>query len=167
MKGHCRECGFDNAEEERYCQACNSDLAYQDMQSPGADDRQTARYRALKDASDKTVAGQMTLHDFEDFLQTQTRRLQEQAHQVMSEVHESKYDEESPDEVNLGLEGIHGYEQAYNTSYQYVSDQSQEHLEQGLAIAWEANEKLLAAMRLNREQRQAILEEFTRLYEEL
>lgn len=167
MGAHCRDCGFDNPENERFCQACNADLLHQDLVSGNGTERQTGRYRAIKEAADKTLNGDWTIEQFGEYLQQTSAQIQENANTVMRNVEDSQYDKESPEEVAAGLDGIRLYEEGLHELWLYTQDRDPLHLEAGLGTCWEGNEKMILALKLNREARQNLLEELTRLHEEL
>lgn len=117
-------------------------------------DRVTGRYQQFQQAVERTRAGEWNAEDFEAFLLHVYETLTEKAVDCRAFIEESRYHEESPDEVETGLRGVDLYEVGMQELWQYLQDGEASHLEEGLRLLWEGNEKINEAMRINRESRE-------------
>ncbi|MHB2020660.1 MAG: hypothetical protein ACYCW6_27295, partial [Candidatus Xenobia bacterium] len=126
-------------------------------------DRQVGRYRQLQDASEKALAGQMSGSQFREFLEHISGLLAEKAEAIISTIREHEYDKDYPDEVEMGLDGVRGFESGLQEMWMFSQDSDPRHVHDGLAMIWEGNQKIINAMRLNREMRAALAEEWEKL----
>ena len=117
-------------------------------------DRVTGRYQQFQQAVERTRAGEWNAEDFEAFLLNDFETLTDNAVDCRDFIEESRYHEEAPEEVEAGLRGVDLYEVGMQELWLYLQDGDAGHLEEGLRLLWEGNEKINEAMRINRESRE-------------
>jgi hypothetical protein len=103
---------------------------------------------------ERTRAGEWNAEDFEAFLLHVFEVLTEKAAECRTLIEETCYHEEAPEEVETGLGGVDLYEIGMQELWLYLQDGDVSHLEEGLRLVWEGNEKINEAMRINRDSRE-------------
>ena len=117
-------------------------------------DRVTGRYEQFRQAAERIRTGQWSAEEFEAFLCHLYEVLTQKAQDCRAFIEETGYREESPDEVDGGLRGIDLYELGMQEMWNFLQDGEFGHLDEGLRLVWEGNEKINEAMRVNRESRE-------------
>ncbi len=117
-------------------------------------DRVTGRYEQFRQAAERARAGEWNAEEFEAFLLHLYDILTAKAVDCRAFIEESRYREEAPDEVDRGLRGLDLYEVGMHEMWLYLEDGDPGHLDSGLEMLWEGNEKINEAMRLNRDSRE-------------
>ena len=56
-------------------------------------------------------------------------------------------------ECEMGMSGIASFEDGVNQFWAYLEDGDTSHLDTGLQMAWEGTQRIMEAMRINRESR--------------
>lgn len=112
------------------------------------------RYNKIKQAAEGVRSGELSAEEFEQFLSSTYDLLSAKGNECRTIIDEENYAEESPDEVGEGLGGLDLYEAGLQEMYHYLEDGDFGHLDEGLAMIWEGNEKINKAMALNREGRE-------------
>lgn len=117
-------------------------------------ERIRGRYRQFKEAVDKTRSGEWSAEEFQAFLMNTFELLTAKANECRTIIEEEEYEDDSPDEVREGLAGLDLYDAGMHEMYAYLEDGELEHLDEGLRLIYDGNEKINEAMRLNRETRE-------------
>ena len=63
------------------------------------------------------------------------------------------YFHDNPAEMEMGMSGVDYFESGVNEFWAYLEDGEAAHLETGLQMAWEGTQRIMEAMRINRESR--------------
>lgn len=100
------------------------------------------------------MSGEWAPEDLKEFLVQIAGLLGEKAREVRELLEESGYQNESPEEVEQGLGGIEHYERGMQEMWRFFEDGDAGHLQQGLELIWEGNERINKAMIINRESRE-------------
>lgn len=116
----------------------------------------TSRYRIIRARVEDLRNGQITLDQFADFLRETSDILAACSQDIYDNIEASGYYAENAEEVDMGLAGVQGYESGLNELWQYVEDGDATHLEQGLLTIWDGNQRIIEAMRINRQSREAL-----------
>lgn len=111
---------------------------------------ETSRYGDIKEAVEKMQSGEWTLEEYEYFMQDLMQLLMSFEQEIRDvEIPEESYDEFN-NELETGFTGVNLYNEGLATLMLYVDDQNPVHLENGLQLVWEGNEKINEAIRINR-----------------
>ncbi len=97
--------------------------------------------------------GSWTVEEFGEFLNNIYEDLGAKAQEMREIILEEKYEEINGEEVTMGGSGIDLYDSGMQEMSYFLEDGEEHHLDEGLALIWEGNEKINEAMRLNREGR--------------
>lgn len=116
------------------------------------------RYMQLKEAGEKVKSGEWSIEEYGSFLS--------EIHQILSqkeqEIREIEIPEEAveefSEELNVGFNGIELYNQGISNMMLYLEDENPDHIDYGLELVHEGNEKINEAMRINRENRRKLEE---------
>lgn len=103
---------------------------------------------------ERTRTGDWNVEDFEAFLSNVYEVLTHKAQECRTLIDETNYRDDAPEEVDGGLRGIDLYEMGMQELWLFLHDGEAHHLEEGMRLIWEGNEKINDAMRLNRESRE-------------
>ncbi len=157
----CLICGQANQQGSSQCSGCGAALPkiMQPTESHGFQKR-VGRFNQFKNAAEKAKSGEWSRSEFGEWLSNMSQVLAEKAQELIELYQESGYYEYGPDEVEIGLTGIQEYEQAMEVMWAYVEDGELYHIDEGLELMWEGNEKINEAMRLNREFRRQLEDEY-------
>jgi hypothetical protein len=93
---------------------------------------------------------------FTAFLQEQSNILSERAQAIYDNLEATDYYAENADEVDMGIAGVQSYEEGVNALWAFVEDGDPSHIESGLLNIWEGNQRIIEAMRINRESRESL-----------
>lgn len=161
----CLRCGEQNPPtQDSHCTKCGAALPRMDYGGAAANRMQgkiTARYDLFTQAAMRVKMGAWSREEFGDWLQNTRSILQEKAGYLVNLITESGYYEYQMDEVELCLTGIEDYDRGMDEMATYLEDGGDvAHLDRGLEQIWEGNEKINEAMRLNREFRRGLEEEW-------
>ena len=122
--------------------------------------RITERYEQFKKACDRVRVGEWGPDEFLAWLEEIWATLKDKAADYVSHIEDSGYYNDQTDEVENCFTGIEQYETGMETMRQYVDTGDVGYLDQGLQIIWEGNEYINEAMRMNREFRRNLEEEW-------
>ena len=150
----CVDCGHENPPSESHCQACNGNLQAALQAATGMwIDR-------LQEATDGHLHGQLSAEQLRTHLLTLEETLAARAREVVETIEGNDYQLEHEAEVNAGIAGIQAVEQGLAEVWQYQEDGDRERLAAGLAEARRGLEMIREAMRLNREAKATLAEEW-------
>lgn len=159
----CMNCGAQYRASMNVCPNC--DAAMPRYSEPfSAPEMVTSRFRQFQDAAEKVRSGAWSVQEFASFLETISAYLAEKAREILQYVQETGYYEYGQAEVDTGFSGIQDYEAGMMELYEFVHDPDPSHLDQGLGRIWEGNVKINEAMRINREERKKLEEEWGFMY---
>lgn len=108
-------------------------------------------------------SGALAPHDFATWLERLSNLLVEKSRGIIETIEATNYWQEGPEEVEMGLSGVQSFEEGLAELWQFTQDMDPGHLEQGLVMVWEGNQRIIEAMRLNRESRQNLALEWEQL----
>lgn len=116
-------------------------------------ERIVGRYNQFKRAVDNVRNGSWTAEEFNEFLVNIYGVLSAKAQECRDIITEENYEETDGSEVEHGVSGMDLYEAGMQEMSLFLEDGEMVHLDEGLALIWEGNEKINEAMRINRESR--------------
>jgi len=149
----CVNCGHENPKGSNYCENCWVQLPKLELFQVFQPNIISDRLRKIEGAVQKLQAGEMSVPDFSDFVRSTYESLVQKSLEIQELVDSSCYYEISPEEVEIGYEGMYNYEAGLQEMYQYAEDQDSIHLVQGMEMMIKGNECINEAMRINRENR--------------
>jgi hypothetical protein len=117
-------------------------------------ERVTGRYEQFRQAVARARSGEWSAEEFEAFMLHVYETLTARAADCRAFIEETCYRDEAPDEVDNGLRGLDLYEVGMQEMWLFLQDGDLGHLDAGLEMVWEGNEKINEAMRLNRDSRE-------------
>ena len=123
-------------------------------------DKVAGRFQQFKDAVERVRSGQWASDDFLEFLQNIYTLLTEKRMSAEQLIQESGYEEYAEDEVRQGRDGMDHYEMGMQEMSLFLEDGEMAHLDQGLDLIWQGNERLNDAMRINRAERKKLEDEW-------
>lgn len=154
----CIKCGHDNPPTANACSKCRTPLpkmpAGYEMPRPVI----TERLQKFIDAVENLKSGTWAPEEFKSFLDNMSRVLAERAADIRATEIPPEMAEDFSIELAVGLEGINLYEQGMTQMYQIFRDGDANHLDAGLDLMEQGNDKINEAMRINRENRQKMEE---------
>jgi len=154
----CLKCGHKNPDGANFCQSCSAALPRMTQTDAAPPTKVNERYMQLKDAGDKAKSGEWSIEEYGQFL----HEIQQILAQKEAEIKEIEIPEEALDEfaeeLDVGFGGIELYNQGIATMMLYLEDQDPNHIDYGLELVHEGNEKINEAMRINRENRKKLEE---------
>jgi hypothetical protein len=119
------------------------------------------RYNQFKNASEMARSGQWTPEQFKKFMEDISSFLAKKAQEIVELIQQTNYTADGgEEEVSVGMQGIEAFEKGMEEMYHYAEDLDPEHLEQGLRMIWEGNQLILEAMRINRENRRQLIDQW-------
>lgn len=154
----CQDCSFINPSEEEFCLACNSALGRIDRFADAG--KTTGRYHELREACERVAMGTMGHEEFVHFLEDLSAKLAAKSRDILDTIEATNYWQDGADEIEMGTMGIRSYEDGLAEIWQYTQDNDPGHFEQGLVMVWEGYQRILEAMRINRESRQMLAMEW-------
>jgi hypothetical protein len=150
----CVKCGFQNPPGSNYCEACATPMPkveyFQYFEPAVVRDR----LDKIQVQIDKVQKDEITVQEFADFISYTYQELQDKGREIQELVDTSDYYEISPEEVDVGYQGMQSYEHGLQEMYLYVEDMDPCHLTSGMELMTEGNTKINEAMRINRENRE-------------
>ncbi|MHB2017837.1 MAG: hypothetical protein ACYCW6_12885 [Candidatus Xenobia bacterium] len=148
----CVDCGHQNPPSETRCQACNGKL-HSSSQGQLWIDR-------LQEATDSHLLGQFSTEQLRSLLLTLEETLAVRAQDVVETIESTDYQVEHHTEVNVGIAGIQAVEQGLADLWRYQEDGNRDLLQNGLQSARQGLDLIREAMRLNREARNELAEQW-------
>ena len=152
----CKDCGFDNPPTEEFCQACNTPLQLGQLSLPSVEDGIGSRYRQIRGKVEELQRGKLGAAEFAKWLEDLSIVLAQRARAIVQNIEAGQYWKENPDEVEIGLSGVRSFEQGLEELWRYAQDYDPAHLELGLQMVWEGNQRIVEAMHINRDSRQTL-----------
>lgn len=116
----------------------------------------TSRYRQIRQRCEEVQGGQITLAEFITYLQDLSNILTTRAQAIYDNFQATDYWAENGDECEIGISGVESYEAGVNELWAYVEELDPERISNGLVMIWEGNQRIIEAMRINRENREAL-----------
>ncbi len=156
----CMQCGTQNEKGLKLCAGCGATLPRLDTTSMVTVDKVAGRFQQFRDAVDRVKAGQWATEDFFEFLQNIYTLLADKRSGTEQLIQESGYEEYADDEVRQGRDGMDHYEMGMQEMSLFVEDGELSHLDLGLDLIWQGNERLNDAMRINRAERKKLEDEW-------
>lgn len=154
----CIKCGYQNPQGINYCESCGALLPKMPDTEFHPPPKVNQRFSQLKEAGEKAKSGEMSVEDFAAYLENVTAVLAQKA----QEIHEIEIPPEALDdfaeELEVGFAGIELYEKGIAEMKQFVEDQNAEHIDQGIELIRQGNDRINEAMRINRENRRKLEE---------
>lgn len=157
----CQDCGFVNPPGEEFCQACNSTVGRVSLTADAG--ASTGRYKEIRAAVEQLQAGAIGVHDFANWLERLSAELAHKARGIMDTIEACNYWKDGAEEIEMGLSGVQHFEEGMGELWQFTQDGDPGHLEQGLVMVWEGNQRIIEAMRINRDSRQDLALEWEQL----
>mgnify|MGYP000489385636 FL=1 len=151
---------------DKVCRNCNHVLISDDpldRPAPRSHDRDiTTRYDEFAQKVQAVLDGNMTRDQFGTWLGTMQKKLLSQRERYVEMIQTSGYYEFSSDEVDMGMTGILEYEQSMEMMVLWAGnpDADDSILADALGQMWEGNQKCNEAMRINREFRAQLDEDW-------
>lgn len=157
----CIHCGNENAAGTTECIHCNAVLPILDAATRNQSSSSvTGLYESFCNGCERVRRGEWTPVEFRDWLVAIRVKFETRKNDYVEEVRESDYYYVQEDEVNLCMTGVFEYEEAMEKLDEFVNSGDMALLDQSLQIMWEANEKINDSMRMNREHRRRLEEEW-------
>jgi len=154
----CLKCGYKNSAGANYCERCSAALPKMTQTETGPPPKVNERYMQLKEAGEKVKNGEWTIEEYGKFL----GEIQQVLALKESEIREIEIPEEAieefSEELEVGFNGIELYNQGISNMMLYLEDQNPDHIDYGLELVNDGNEKINEAMRINRENRRKLEE---------
>lgn len=153
----CTKCGAQNPDGVKFCESCQNPMPQ--ISSVLVDNPKVMeRYLQLKEAADAVKNGDWTFEEFAEFLEEVTRILVQKEQEIRDiEIPEEAYDDFSQ-ELEVGFNGIALYNEGIANMMMYLEDKNSEHLDHGLELAYQGNEQVNEAMRINRANKRKLEE---------
>lgn len=157
----CPNCGAEIGPEDESCQNCNHTLFSSDpldKPCPKTHDHDiTTRYDDFASRVQMVLDGRMNREQFGTWLGTIQQMLISQRDRYVEMIRTSGYYEFSTEEVDMGMTGILDFEEAMDIMGLYSRDEADVSvLQTALEKMWEGNQKCNEAMRINREFRKQL-----------
>jgi hypothetical protein len=125
----------------------------------------TERFDMFKDMVQKAKIGQVSSQEFLAWLASNYEIMDQRANAYVDYMEETGYIEYQTQEVLLSFEGLEDYDAGCQQFFLYCEDGDLSRLDAGLELIWQGNEKINEAMRLNRQFRKSLEEEWDNIYE--
>ena len=159
----CLVCGNTNPPDATECNGCGTNLSRMDQASSPpktAGARVTQRFDMFKEICQHVKLGEISSEEFGAWLSQHYAVMKERAEAYVAYMEESGYYEYQTEEVELSFEGIGDYDEGVSELFAFVSDGELTHIDLALELIWQGNEKINEAMRVNRDFRKGLEEEF-------
>ena len=112
----------------------------------------------MKDAGDKVKSGEWSIDEYADFLGNISNTLAQKEQEIREiEIPEEAF-EDFREELEMGFMGIELYNDGIAEMKIYVEDKDSAHIDYGLQLIADGNERINEAMRINRENRRKLEE---------
>ncbi len=146
----CQGCGYINPATEELCLACAATL------EANRRERFTGRYNHVRKHVEALRAGELSHDDFRYWLDELLTEMLERGRGILAFMQESEYWKENQEEVETGLKGVESFEAGLYEIATYFEDLNEAHLDEGLQLCWAGTEKIVDAMRINRQNRESL-----------
>lgn len=157
----CLHCGERNTGGTLECPHCGAGLPRMDHSTQSRSfDTITERYDQFRSAGMKAKSGEWSRHELQEWLGQMSKRLAARAQFLIDTIRQTGYYDYRSDEVDMGMTGVLDYEEGMELMRQFVEDGNPLHIDDALEKIWEGNEKINEAMRMNREFRRQLEEEW-------
>lgn len=164
----CPYCGNEVGPDDDECGNCKSTLVSADpldRPAPKSHERDiTSRYDDFADKVQQVRDGRMTRKQFSTWLDTMNRSMSNQRDRYVELIRTSGYYEFGSDEVDMGMTGILQYEEALEMMTLFAKNEDEEEdmgvLDAALRKMWHGNEMCNEAMRINRDFRAKLEEDW-------
>ena len=156
----CMQCGAQNGKGAKVCASCGAILPRMDTSSMVTVDKIAGRFTQFRDAVERVKEGHWSSEEFLEFLQNIYALLSEKRAGTEQLIQETGYEEYADDEVSQGRDGMDQYELGMQELSLFLEDGETDHLDQGLDLIWQGNERLNDAMRINRAERKKLEDEW-------
>ncbi|MDQ7824781.1 MAG: zinc ribbon domain-containing protein [Candidatus Eremiobacteraeota bacterium] len=154
----CLKCGHNNAQGANYCTRCNAALPKMTQTDTAPPTKVNERYMQLKEAGEKAKSGEWTIEQYGKFLQDIQAILAQKEQEIREIEIPEEAIEEFAEELEVGFNGIELYNQGIANMLLFLEDKNADHIDYGLELVHEGNEKINEAMRINRENRRKLEE---------
>lgn len=154
----CIKCGAQNPNDARYCNNCNAMLpkmadSYEEEAPPIHD-----RYNQLKNAGEKVKSGEWTADEFIEFVEGIYHVLTGISQDIREIDIPPESTSEFEEELAIGFEGISLYEQGIQEMLGFIQTKDPVHIDSGLAMIRQGNDRINQAMHINRQNRKKLEE---------
>jgi len=141
----CTECGHINPSYSDICEKCGKEIPDRTAPPP----KLTAHLDKLRRSAEQVKRREMSSGQFRDLLNDLRQTFSDnlQALETMDLPDDIK--EEAREELNTGKAGIKLYLEAINEMHRFLDTRETIHLDRGLAMAVDANNRLNEALRMN------------------
>lgn len=157
----CIHCGGSNVEGTAECVHCQAQLPMLDDATRNhSSSSVTGLYESFCNGCERARQGQWSTAEFRDWLVAIRAKFDQRKDAYVETVRESDYYYVQEEEVNLCMTGVFEYEEAMDALSNFAESGDLTMLDQALQTMWEANEKINDSMRLNREHRRRLEEEW-------
>lgn len=157
----CIHCGQQNIPDSAECNNCGAVIPQMDRSTYfRTHDTITERYDEFRVAAEKARAGEWSPQELKQWLENMETMLAKRRDYLINVIKGADYYEYRSEEVELGVTGVFDYEEGMNMMSSFIEDGNPMHLDVGLEKIWEGNEKINEAMRMNREFRRKLEEEW-------
>ncbi len=157
----CVQCGSENEPRETVCSTCGASLPKMHIKETVETlepDSITGRLDQFKQAAERVKNGEWKPEEFAAFLENISQVLSEISQNYIQLIEESGYYEWASNEVDLSMEGMEDYEIGISHFWAFIDDGDFSHLDEGLETMRGGNNKIIEAMKLNREFRKSLAE---------
>lgn len=149
----CLKCGYENPVGSNYCDQCSCPLPRMEIFQVLEPTIVSGRLRKIQGYVESIQKGEISLEDFADFIKTTYETLVQKSIEIQEFVDSTCYRDISPEEVEIGYEGMGSYEEGLREMYSYIEDLDLNHLVHGIELITHGNNCINEAMRINRENR--------------
>ncbi|MDQ7823570.1 MAG: zinc ribbon domain-containing protein [Candidatus Eremiobacteraeota bacterium] len=150
----CIKCGYENAVGSNYCDQCFSPLPRLELFQVFEPTIVTGRVKKIQTHCEMIQKTEITPEEFSEFVTVTYEELTRISGEIQEIVDSAGYRDISPDEVEIGYEGMTLYEQGLQEIYLYVEDMNPEHFSAGMEMINQGNLKINEAMKINRDNRE-------------
>ena len=154
----CIKCGQNNPHGAKFCESCNAQLPKVSHEESSSIPKVNERYMQLKNAGEKVKVGEWTVDEYSSFLDNMMNVLMQKEQEIREIEIPDEASEEFREELEAGFSGIDLYNQGIAEMRLFIDDLNSEHIDRGLQLVSDGNERINDAMRINRENRRKLEE---------
>ncbi len=154
----CVRCGHQNPPGAKFCESCNAVLPKMAQEEITAPPKVNERYNQLKNAAEKVKSAEWTVEEYGSFLENISAILSQKEQEIREIEIPEEAIEDFREELEVCFAGIDLYNQGIAEMKLFLEDLNPEHLDYGLELVHQGNEKINEAMRINRENRRKLEE---------
>ena len=147
------KCGYENPVGSNYCEQCSSPLPRMEIFQVLQPTVVTGRLRKIQNYIESVQREDISLEEFSEFIRTTYDILVQKSVEIQEFVDSTCYRDISPEEVEIGYEGMCSYEEGLQEMYLFIEDLDPIHLTVGMEMVVQGNNSINEAMRINRENR--------------